>query len=461
MSSLLDFFIKLGKLKTNKRKGWILYDIKDPATTADHIFRAAILGWVLNSVSDKKKLNDARIIKSILIHHLPDIYIGEEMPYDSLLPEDISSEKDKDIIKKILKKLPQVSAGMERKRAVQRQQVEEKTFHKIVAKLPNQIKEEIDGLWAELNKRRTSLSKFAWESAKLESYLQALEYWRKEGKVQHKLWNKWTKKNLKESFIIKFRKEIDKILIEKNKKCGESILGELVRFLNEVGKLKSLKRTGWVLAQAKRPESVAQHTFQMAIMSWVLGKMKGLDTDRIVKIALAHDLCEVYAGDQTPYDPILAPNYNKEEIYKIVRKPARVPHSQRLVWLMKKKETEWKAVVRLTSLLPKELREEIINLWLDIEEGITKEGRFVAQVDKMVNLFQAIEYWKKDKKFPIMPWWILIKERVDDPILLKFVDELDREFAIESKRFPEKIRASERRNERGRNRGKVNSGLAS
>ena len=42
----------------------------------------------------------------------------------------------------------------------------------------------------------------------------------------------------------------------------------------------------------------------------------------------------------------------------------------------------------------------------------------------------AIEYWKKDKKFPIVPSWILIKERLDDPLLLKFVAELDKEFAI-------------------------------
>ncbi|MBU1045635.1 HD domain-containing protein [Patescibacteria group bacterium] len=434
MSSLLDFFIKLGKLKTNKRKGWVLYGIKDPAATADHIFRGAILGWVLNSINKnnkKKGFNDARIIKSILIHHLPDIYIGEETPYDSLLPKDIASEiskKDQDIIREILKKLPQVSAGLERKRAIQRQQLEEKTFHRIVAKLPNEIKKDLEDLWSELNKRRTNLSKFAWESAKLESYLQSLEYWRKEGKVQHKLWNRWVKKNLKESFIIKFRKEIDKYLINNHKKCEKDALCELLRFLNEVGRLKSLKRTGWVLRRVKKPESVAQHTFQMTIMSWVLGKIKGLDTDRIVKIALVHDLCEVYAGDQTPYDPILVAD--KEVVRKLVEKAPRVPKAQRIEWLFKKREKEWKAIVELTSNLPKILQKEMISLWLDCEEGLTKEGRFVSQVDKLVNLFQAIEYWKKDNNFPIESWWVFIKERVDDPLLLKFTDELDKEFAI-------------------------------
>jgi len=139
----------------------------------------------------------------------------------------------------------------------------------------------------------------------------------------------------------------------------------------------------------------------------------------------------VYAGDQTPYDSIIdSNNLSKKEIHEIVRKLPRIPYSKKLEWLLKKRTKEWKAIVRLTSSLPKELQDEIIGLWVDFEEGLTREGRFVAQVDKMVNLFQAIEYWKKDKKFPIIPWWISVKEQVDDPILLKFIGELDKEFAI-------------------------------
>jgi putative hydrolase of HD superfamily len=431
MSSILDFFIKLGKLKTNRRKGWVLYGIKDPATTADHLFRAAILAWVLNSINKKSELNDAKIIKSVLIHHLADIYLGEETPYDSLLPKDITSKKEQGTIRDILKKLPQISAGMEKKRAIQRQNLENNSFNKIVSKLPSEIKKELEDVWLELGRRRSNLSKFSWESGKMESYLQSLEYWKKEGKVQYKLWNKWVKKNLKESLIVEFRKEVDRHLINKQKNCAKNTMCEMAHFLTEVGKLQSLKRTGWILAQAKGPESVAQHTFQMTIMSWLLGEIKGLDTNRIVKIALVHDLCEVYAGDQTPYDPILVAD--KEAVRKLVSKAPRVPRAQRLEWLFQKREKEWKAIVELTSSLPKMLQKEIIGLWLDCEDGLTKEGRFVAQVDKLVNLFQAIEYWKKDSSFPIEPWWVLVKENVDDSLLLKFTDELDKEFAIASR----------------------------
>ncbi len=52
MNSLLQFFIQIGKLKQAKRSGWLAYGIKSPETTADHIFRATILGWVLNKEKD-------------------------------------------------------------------------------------------------------------------------------------------------------------------------------------------------------------------------------------------------------------------------------------------------------------------------------------------------------------------------------------------------------------------------
>jgi len=283
-------------------------------------------------------------------------------------------------------------------------------------------------LWQNYLNRRTKTGKFAWQAAKVETFLQAMEYWKKEGKIEHKLWNRWAKKNLKDSVISKFKKEIDKVFIDSRKKRERNVFTEILDFVIEVGKLKRLKRTGWILRQVKNPETVAQHTFQMTIMSWFLGEIKGLDTDRIVKIALAHDLCEVYAGSHTPFDPMLV--LKKEEVQKIVKKSIRMPQSKWLEWLLQKRTKEWKSIVKLTSHLPKLLQDEIVGLWIDCEEGLTKEGRFVSQVNKMVNLFQAIEYWKKDKKFPIVPSWIFIKERLDDPLLLKFVAELDKEFAI-------------------------------
>jgi len=427
MKSLLNFFIKIGKLKNSKRKGWLLYGVKKPATTADHIFRSAILAWTLNK---EKGFDDGKVLKSILIHHLPDVFLGEETPYDALLPKDILLKKNRKTLEVVLKKLPQVSGAVEKKIAKKREKQEEQSMKKLTSRLPEDIRKELDGLWKAHSKKRSKMSKFVWEVGKIESYLQALEYAKIQGKVKEMLWSKWMKKNLKDSVVVKFRKEMDKRFLEKKYKRGKN--ANVLNFMIQIGKLKQLKRTGWVLAGVKNAETVAQHSFLVAFMGWFLGQAKGLDTDRIVKIALAHDLCEVYAGDQTPYDPVLATGI--KDVKELVSKPPRVPYEQRLEWLMKKIRQEWQALSKLTSNLPKDFQQEIVNLWIDFEEGITKEGRFVHQVDQLVNLVQAIEYWKKDKTFPVTPWWITIKEKIDDPLLLKFIKVMDEEFSVARKK---------------------------
>lgn len=48
-----------------------------------------------------------------------------------------------------------------------------------------------------------------------------------------------------------------------------------------------------------RQENDVEHSYQLAMLAWYIADSRKLDmdTDRIVKYALAHDLVEVYAGD--------------------------------------------------------------------------------------------------------------------------------------------------------------------
>jgi len=87
---------------------------------------------------------------------------------------------------------------------------------------------------------------------------------------------------------------------------------DLIDFFINIGKLKEMKRRGWVINRIKNPESIANHIFRMAIMTWILAKKKGgLNIERILKMALIHDLCEIYTGDTTPYDSVLPQNKGK------------------------------------------------------------------------------------------------------------------------------------------------------
>jgi putative hydrolase of HD superfamily len=199
---------------------------------------------------------------------------------------------------------------------------------------------------------------------------------------------------------------------------------ELLNFFIEIGKLKSKKRKGWMLRGIKRPETIASHTFRMAIISWLLSRQTKLNTNKILKMSLIHDLCEVYAGDTTPYDKLLP--RNKKQWKRIISKWPRLSEREKEKSFLEKYRKETKALERLILKLPLGLKKEIRSLWADYEKGLTREGRFVRQVDRVENLLQALEYWKKDRSFAIEPWWVQIEELVDDPILLKFLKSLEK-----------------------------------
>ncbi|MDP3998177.1 MAG: HD domain-containing protein [bacterium] len=203
----------------------------------------------------------------------------------------------------------------------------------------------------------------------------------------------------------------------------------IIRFLIEAGKLKRIKRTGWVLRGVKNPETIADHTFRMTLMAWVLGDRSGLNFNKILKIALIHDLCEVYAGDITPYSGL--PSDKKIASKDVLAKIPRLSKSSKEKRIKEKHEKERASLKKVLINLPESTQNEIMSLWLDYENGATKEGRFVKQVDRVENLLQALEYWEKDKNFPIEPWWVQLKELVDDPSLLIFLKSLDLHFQKE------------------------------
>jgi putative hydrolase of HD superfamily len=203
-------------------------------------------------------------------------------------------------------------------------------------------------------------------------------------------------------------------------------MNNLFKFFTEVGKLKKMPKKGWVLREVKNPETIASHTFRAVLMAWILGSKKNrLDMERLLKIALVHDLCEVYAGDTTPYDSILPKD--KKKIKELMKTWPRFTEEERSRIAKDKHKKEKEALDMLLENLPRTIRFEIKNLWADYESGLTPEGRFFKQADRLENFLQAIEYWKINKNFPDKPWRLQIKELIDDPVLLEFVKEIDKQ----------------------------------
>jgi|TARA_B100000315_G_C14561695_1_gene580885 putative hydrolase of HD superfamily len=140
----------------------------------------------------------------------------------------------------------------------------------------------------------------------------------------------------------------------------------LINFLKMTGRLKKEPRRGWVLkAGVSNPESVADHTFRLILLSMMLGDLRGLNTEKMMKLAIIHDLGESLIGDITPED--------KDKVES-------------------KELDEVNAIKQLFSHLPDNLRENYSHLWTELGASSSAEAKLVHDADKLEMALQASEY---------------------------------------------------------------------
>ncbi|MFD9947155.1 HD family hydrolase [Nonomuraea sp. NPDC059023] len=77
-------------------------------------------------------------------------------------------------------------------------------------------------------------------------------------------------------------------------------LAGITSLLYELGLLKRYKRTGWLVAGVRDPESIAEHSFRMAIIAAVLAAIEGGSPERAAFLGLLHDTQETRITD-IPY----------------------------------------------------------------------------------------------------------------------------------------------------------------
>jgi len=78
----------------------------------------------------------------------------------------------------------------------------------------------------------------------------------------------------------------------------DKLKGQL-QFLSEADKMKNIFRQTR-LADRSRQENDAEHSWHFALTAMTLFEyceIEGVDIDRVIKMALVHDLVEIYAGD--------------------------------------------------------------------------------------------------------------------------------------------------------------------
>ncbi|HZT09360.1 MAG TPA: HD domain-containing protein [Chloroflexota bacterium] len=209
----------------------------------------------------------------------------------------------------------------------------------------------------------------------------------------------------------------------------------MLEFLRAVGVLKTIPRQGWVDRRIPDPESVADHTYRSAMMAWALGQAAGLDTARLVKIVLVHDLPEAEAGDATPYVGIVETGVRVEDA--VARWRDLLSPEERAEAKMRKHALEADGLARICASLPGSLGDELLDLWAEYSERRTPEARFAAEIDKLEALLQAIEYRDAGHPADVENFLLSARESVQHPLLVELLAELERYLASRPSRKSE------------------------
>ena len=119
-------------------------------------------------------------------------------------------------------------------------------------------------------------------------------------------------------------------------------------------KLKEISRQGWVLKGVKSPESVAAHSWSMALLALTLCPQH-LDLHKVLSMCLIHDLGEIVIGDLTPHDDLTHKLEREREGFKSIA-------------------------------------EMYLPLFDEYEKGETEESKFVKKMDKLDMALQSRRY---------------------------------------------------------------------
>jgi len=142
----------------------------------------------------------------------------------------------------------------------------------------------------------------------------------------------------------------------------------IIDFFKTAVNLKKVNRQGWVdKLSIDNPESVADHSYSMAIMGMVFSDLENYDSEKILKMILLHDLAESEIGDYTPGE----------------------------ITSEKKNELENNAFSKILENLPNPIKSQYQEIWNEYQENRTSEAMIVHQIDKLEMVLQAKSYQKQ------------------------------------------------------------------
>lgn len=149
-----------------------------------------------------------------------------------------------------------------------------------------------------------------------------------------------------------------------------------IDFLKIVGKSKRLLRSGWVREKIKDPESIAEHSFRVSVLAMVLSDKLGyaLNKDKLIKMALLHDLGELVAGDIVSERGYIFDAKKRDE----------------------KEQIEREGIQKIFDEIGE--GEEYVAIFDEMVGRTTPEAKVFWQLDKLEMALQALEYEEEQDK---------------------------------------------------------------
>lgn len=171
----------------------------------------------------------------------------------------------------------------------------------------------------------------------------------------------------------------------------------ILDFFSTVNKLKDVARAGWPFHGVPNGESVADHSFQVAIMAMFLAPKAGVDQTKSVIMALIHDIGESLIGDEiTEHGDLDLPNSTQ-------------------------KQTNERNAIQ--SILNKAGMNNYLEIFDEFEENKTPEAQFVKQLDKLETAIQARQY-EILNGLDLSEFYVNAKRHVTNPILVQILIEV-------------------------------------
>lgn len=178
-------------------------------------------------------------------------------------------------------------------------------------------------------------------------------------------------------------------------------------FAYEAGHLKRVPRAGWQLAGVSSPESVAEHSFRVGVLAYVIAVQEGANPDRAAALGLFHDLPETRIGDV----PSVGKKYvtTTDAVAVAVDQVAGLPDplAQHLVALIREHESAKTAEATLEARCSRDA--DKIECLLQAREyavaGNTQVGPWIASMANAVRTETGKRLAASAQEVPPGIWW--------------------------------------------------------